>query len=277
MGIRLFLLESGEGVVVITSHMSDASKAAAMLSRNPHWLLALLPAMLLVIPATAWGDIYKWTDEQGRTYYSDLSRRPPGRQRTSLWWRRKSNPRLRSRHCLPGLKLWSVSNKLSNIRCRHLQLRRRLPTPAITRQHRFRRLHLRLRVITIADTTADTTVGITAAGTIPATRYITIRSPLIRGQSHAGLQDAANIPCSAWRVLARRRWTCRRWSSWPWWRRGSQVTAALYGARSGFMSRALPIDRCHRCLIDEKRIRKNGAHIPGIAAISSDTPGSALH
>ena len=107
-----------------------------------------------------------------------LSRRPPGRQRTSLWWRRKSNPRLRSRHCLPGLKLWSVSNKLSNIRCRHLQLRRRLPTPAITRQHRFRRLHLRLRVITIADTTADTTVGITAAGTIPATRYITIRSPL---------------------------------------------------------------------------------------------------
>lgn len=164
--------------MVITSHMSDASKAAAMLSRNPHWLLALLPAMLLVIPATAWGDIYKWTDEQGRTYYSDSLRRPPGRQRTSLWWRRKSNPRLRSRHCLPGLKLWSVSNKLSNIRCRHLQLRRRLPTPAITRQHRFRRLHLRLRVITIADTTADTTVGITAAGTIPATRYITIRSPL---------------------------------------------------------------------------------------------------
>ena len=58
--------------MIITSHMSDRSKAAAMLSRRPLWLLALLPAAIsLVIPATAWGDIYKWTDEQGRTYYSD--------------------------------------------------------------------------------------------------------------------------------------------------------------------------------------------------------------
>ena len=75
------------------------------------------------------------------------------------------------------LKVWSVSNKLGNIRRRRPQSRPRRPTAAITRQH------LRhLRVITIADTIPDTTAGITPAGTIPATqaitRLITIRSPL---------------------------------------------------------------------------------------------------
>lgn len=65
--------------MIVTSHMSDRTKAAAMLSRSPLWLLVLLPAAIsLVIPATAWGDIYKWTDEQGRTYYSDSLPPAPG-------------------------------------------------------------------------------------------------------------------------------------------------------------------------------------------------------
>ncbi len=58
--------------MITTAHMSDRLKAAAMRSRSPLRLLALLPAAIaLVVPATACGDIYKWTDEQGRTYYSD--------------------------------------------------------------------------------------------------------------------------------------------------------------------------------------------------------------
>jgi hypothetical protein len=53
--------------------MSDKSKAAPGLSRRPFWLSALFPALIsLAIPASAWGDIYKWTDEQGRTFYSDV-------------------------------------------------------------------------------------------------------------------------------------------------------------------------------------------------------------
>jgi hypothetical protein len=69
IGIRF----TGEGILVIASHMSDTSKAAAVFSGSPFWLSALFPALIsLVIPATAWGDIYKWTDEQGRTYYSDV-------------------------------------------------------------------------------------------------------------------------------------------------------------------------------------------------------------
>lgn len=59
---------------MIASHMSDTSNSAVVFSqlRSPFWLFALLPALIsLVIPAIAWGDIYKWTDEQGRTYYSD--------------------------------------------------------------------------------------------------------------------------------------------------------------------------------------------------------------
>ena len=61
--------------MVITSHMSDTSKAAVVFShfRSPFWLFALLPALIsLVIPATAWGDIFKWTDEQGRMVVSNV-------------------------------------------------------------------------------------------------------------------------------------------------------------------------------------------------------------
>ena len=61
--------------MVITSHMSDTSKVAAVFAhfRSPFRLLAVLPAFIsLVIPATAWGDIYKWTDEQGRINISNI-------------------------------------------------------------------------------------------------------------------------------------------------------------------------------------------------------------
>ena len=61
--------------MVITSHMSETSKAAAVFARvrRPFWLFALLPALVpLVVPAIAWGDIYKWTDERGRTNFSNV-------------------------------------------------------------------------------------------------------------------------------------------------------------------------------------------------------------
>lgn len=60
--------------MAFASHLSDTPKAAALFAqlRSPYWLFALLPAFAsLVAPATAWGDIYKWTDEKGGTYYSD--------------------------------------------------------------------------------------------------------------------------------------------------------------------------------------------------------------
>jgi hypothetical protein len=60
--------------LVITSHMSDMSKAAVVFGqlRSPTWLFALLPAFIsLVVPTTAWGDIYKWTDERGGINFSD--------------------------------------------------------------------------------------------------------------------------------------------------------------------------------------------------------------
>ena len=60
--------------MVFTSHVSDASKTAVVSAqrRSPYWSLALLPAFIsLFVPATVWGDIYKWTDEKGITNYSD--------------------------------------------------------------------------------------------------------------------------------------------------------------------------------------------------------------
>ena len=75
-GTRLFCVGirfTGKGVLVIASRMSDTSKAAAMFARSLFWLFAFLPAFIsLVIPATAWGDIYKWTDEQGRINISNV-------------------------------------------------------------------------------------------------------------------------------------------------------------------------------------------------------------
>ena len=60
--------------MVITSHGSDKSKAAGTARlRAAFRLWALLPASIsLVIPATALGDIFKWTDEQGRVNISNV-------------------------------------------------------------------------------------------------------------------------------------------------------------------------------------------------------------
>ena len=58
---------------MIASHMSHMSKAAIEVPRSAFWLLALLLILIfLIIPATAWGDIYKWTDEQGKINISNV-------------------------------------------------------------------------------------------------------------------------------------------------------------------------------------------------------------
>jgi hypothetical protein len=65
--------------LVITSHMSETSKAAVAHLRSPFRLFDPLFCLIsLVIPATAWSDIYKWTDEQGRTCFSNI---PPPESR----------------------------------------------------------------------------------------------------------------------------------------------------------------------------------------------------
>jgi hypothetical protein len=78
IGIRF----TSEGALVITSHMLDTSKAAVVFAhfRSPFWLFALLLALIsLVVPATAWSDIYKWTDEQGKTNFSNVPPTKPGK------------------------------------------------------------------------------------------------------------------------------------------------------------------------------------------------------
>src|ERR1035437_1908994 len=70
---------TGEEVIVITSHLSDTSKAAVRGadSHSRVWLFALLPALIsLVIPAAAWGDVYKWTDAKGKAVFSDVLPKP---------------------------------------------------------------------------------------------------------------------------------------------------------------------------------------------------------
>jgi hypothetical protein len=58
----------------------DAPKTAVAQLRGP--LFALLPAIIsLVVPATAWADIYKWTDEKGGITYSDSPPPAPAKVR----------------------------------------------------------------------------------------------------------------------------------------------------------------------------------------------------
>lgn len=59
----------------ITSHMLDTSRAEGLDERfgNPFRFLALLAACIsLVVPAAAWGDVYKWTDAKGIIVLSDV-------------------------------------------------------------------------------------------------------------------------------------------------------------------------------------------------------------
>lgn len=59
--------------MVIASRRSGTSKAAAVIARGLFGLSTAFSAlMLLAMPATAWGDIYKWTDEQGRINISNV-------------------------------------------------------------------------------------------------------------------------------------------------------------------------------------------------------------
>ncbi len=68
--------------MVIASHLSDRLKTIAAFAHFPGRvrLFALFPVLVsLVIPAAAWGDIYKWVDEQGRVSYSDVPPPTSGR------------------------------------------------------------------------------------------------------------------------------------------------------------------------------------------------------
>jgi hypothetical protein len=66
--------------LVITSQPSDASRAALQAAhlRSPFWLLIMTS---LAVPAAAWGDIYKWTDERGRTVLSNVPPPASGKPR----------------------------------------------------------------------------------------------------------------------------------------------------------------------------------------------------
>ena len=61
--------------MVIASHLPGTGKADGLLAYfcDLPWWSALLPALLsLLAPASAWGDIYKWTDKQGNTVISNV-------------------------------------------------------------------------------------------------------------------------------------------------------------------------------------------------------------
>lgn len=84
-GTRLIRIGSrfgGEGILTMASRMSRALKAAveSAQQRRLSSLFALLPAIVsLAVPATAWGDIYKWTDEKGGINFSDSPPPAPGK------------------------------------------------------------------------------------------------------------------------------------------------------------------------------------------------------
>jgi len=61
--------------LVIASHISNTPSTAVVPTHfhRARWLFVFLPALIsLVVPATAWGDIYKWTDEHGRINISNV-------------------------------------------------------------------------------------------------------------------------------------------------------------------------------------------------------------
>jgi Domain of unknown function (DUF4124) len=58
----------------LASHLPDSRNADASLARIDGYfrVLGLVPAFLILLaPATAWGDIYKWTDERGNLVISN--------------------------------------------------------------------------------------------------------------------------------------------------------------------------------------------------------------
>lgn len=59
--------------MALASHISAKSKpeGPAVKHGGPLWAL-LLGLVSLLVPATVWGDIYKWTDENGRTNFSNI-------------------------------------------------------------------------------------------------------------------------------------------------------------------------------------------------------------
>jgi len=60
---------SGEGILVITSHLAAAATAGVLRARisGPSWFL-----VFLLVPSVTWGDLYKWTDEQGSPVISNV-------------------------------------------------------------------------------------------------------------------------------------------------------------------------------------------------------------
>ena len=58
-------------------------------------LLSLLPALIsLCVSAAAWGDIYKWTDERGRTVLSNIPPTPADKARNVELVKKENKPAL---------------------------------------------------------------------------------------------------------------------------------------------------------------------------------------
>jgi hypothetical protein len=65
--------------VKIAAHMLDGSRAEGLKLGfgSPVPFVALVSAMIsLALPLAAWGDVYKWTDEKGMTFFSDVLPKP---------------------------------------------------------------------------------------------------------------------------------------------------------------------------------------------------------
>src|SRR5580765_4815257 len=71
-GYRL-LLHTSSPVTTLLSASPVSQTSWPARNRGRFRLSVLFPVLLsLAVPATAWGDIYKWTDETGGTHFSNF-------------------------------------------------------------------------------------------------------------------------------------------------------------------------------------------------------------
>ena len=164
--------------MVIASHISN-TPTTALVPKHFHrarWLFVFLPALIsLVVPATAWGDIYKWTDEHGRINISNVPPPTSGKAKNIEIVLKEPKPTSIPDHAATS----SEQALLARIDNLERQLR--------TQQYAPHRRRLRSRIITTADTTPDTTAASTPAIIRAITRLTTIPSRLRMSCTPRGL------------------------------------------------------------------------------------------